>query len=76
MMSSDQVGDDTRLGNSRFCLGNFRIYLRNSRFYLGALDLVLGILEFLEIASVALLPRNDGIFGILEFPRYINVKSP
>ena len=36
----------------------------------------LGILEFLEIASVALLPRNDGIFGILEFPRYINVKSP
>ena len=28
--------------------------------------LVLGILEFIEIASVALLPRND---GILEFPR-------
>ena len=44
--------------------------------YAGILDFILGILEFLEIASVALLPRNDTglgildlVLGILEFPK-------
>ena len=70
MRSPDQVGDDTRLRNSRIfviaseakqSLGILDFALEILEFTLGILEFSVGILEFLNISSVFVISRTGSL---------------